>query len=159
MNTPSGAGGAWVGTCIAALVLTALIVFTLQNRQPIQATRISMHGTVSLDIPFIAGISVGIVALVIGTIRISQLRRRLSQKRQPRQRQCRTNGPTLVAQAEHADLLVIRTREHTGIDWVLRGSLSHHCLSRLRCPFVAVADPANLGIGQPAATRRSGGAG
>ena len=77
------AGAAWVGICIAALVLIALIVFMLQNRQPVLVTFLSMQGTVPLAMALlIAGIGVGIVALVIGTIRISQLRRRLSHKRQ-----------------------------------------------------------------------------
>jgi len=47
-------------------------------------------------------------------------------------------GPTLVDQAKLADLLVIGTREHTGVDRVLSGSVSHYCFSRVRCPVVAV---------------------
>ena len=83
-KTPrSRAGAAWVGICIAALVLIALIIFMLQNRQPVLVTFLSMQGTVPLAIALlIAGIGVGIVALVIGTIRISQLRRRLSRRQQ-----------------------------------------------------------------------------
>jgi len=82
-KTPhSRAGAAWVGICVAALVLIALIIFMMQNRQPVLVTFLWMQGTVPLAIALlIAGIGVGIVALVIGTIRISQLRRRLSQER------------------------------------------------------------------------------
>lgn len=47
-------------------------------------------------------------------------------------------GPTLVAQASEADLLVVGTREHTGVDRVLSGSVSHYCLSHAKCPIVAV---------------------
>ncbi|MDF2747942.1 MAG: hypothetical protein K0S98_2229 [Propionibacteriaceae bacterium] len=47
-------------------------------------------------------------------------------------------GLTLVEQARQADLLVIGTREHTGVDRVLSGSVSHYCLSRAHCPIVAV---------------------
>jgi nucleotide-binding universal stress UspA family protein len=47
-------------------------------------------------------------------------------------------GQTLVEKAEHAALLVIGTREHTGIDRVLNGSVSHYCLTRVQCPLVAV---------------------
>jgi lipopolysaccharide assembly protein A len=83
VKTPrSRAGAFWVGICIAALVLIALIVFMLQNTQPVLVTFLSMQGTVSLAIALlIAGIGVGIVALVIGTIRIGQLRRRLTHER------------------------------------------------------------------------------
>ena len=81
-RTPrSRAGAAWVGICVAALVLIALIIFMLQNRQPVLVTFFSMQGTVPLAVALlIAGTGVGIVALVIGTIRISQLRRRLTQQ-------------------------------------------------------------------------------
>jgi uncharacterized integral membrane protein len=79
----SRAGAVWVGICIAAVVVIALIIFMLQNRQPVLVTFFSMQGTVPLAIALlIAGIGVGIIALVIGTIRIGQLRRQLSQERQ-----------------------------------------------------------------------------
>ena len=83
-KTPrSRAGAAWVGICIAAVVVIALIIFLLQNRQPVLVTFLSMEGTVPLAIALlIAGIGVGVVALVIGTIRIGQLRRHRSQERQ-----------------------------------------------------------------------------
>jgi nucleotide-binding universal stress UspA family protein len=47
-------------------------------------------------------------------------------------------GQTLVHKADRAGLLVIGTREHTGIDRVMTGSVSHYCLTRVRCPLVAV---------------------
>ena len=66
----------WVRIFIAALLLAALIVFMLQNTQPVLVTFLTMQGTLPLAIALlIAGIGVGIVALVIGTIHISQLRR------------------------------------------------------------------------------------
>ena len=82
-KTPSSrAGAAWVGICVAALVLIALIVFMMQNTDPVRVTFLSMQGSVPLAIALlIAGVGVGIVALVIGTIRIGQLRRRLSHER------------------------------------------------------------------------------
>jgi uncharacterized integral membrane protein len=73
------ASAAWVGVCIAALLLVALIIFMLQNTQPVQVSFLGMQGSVPLALALlIAGIGVGVVALVIGTIRISQLRRRIS---------------------------------------------------------------------------------
>ena len=78
----SRAGAAWLGICIAAVVVIALIIFLLQNRQPVLVTFLSLQGTVPLAVALlIAGIGVGIIALVIGTIRIGQLRRQLSQER------------------------------------------------------------------------------
>ena len=82
-KTPrSRAGAVWVGICVAALVLIALTIFMLQNTQPVQVTFLAMQGTVPLAIALlIAGIGVGIVALTIGTVRIGQLRRRLTYER------------------------------------------------------------------------------
>ena len=75
----SRAGATWVGICIAALVLVTLIVFMLQNTQPVVVSFLGMQGSVPLALALlIAGVGVGIVALVVGTIRIGQLRRRLS---------------------------------------------------------------------------------
>ena len=82
-KTPrSRAGAVWVGICVAALVLIALIVFMMQNTQPVRVRFLSMEGSVPLAIALlIAGVGVGIIALVIGTVRIAQLRRRLSHER------------------------------------------------------------------------------
>ncbi|MFI6424243.1 lipopolysaccharide assembly LapA domain-containing protein [Promicromonospora sp. NPDC050880] len=72
----SRAGAAWVGICIAALLLVALIIFMLQNTQPVLVSFLGMQGSVPLAVALlIAGVGVGIIALVIGTIRIAQLRR------------------------------------------------------------------------------------
>ena len=67
-------------------------------------------------------------------------------------------GPTLVDQAKPADLLVIGTREHTGVDRVLSGSVSHYCLNRVRCPIVAVPPiPVVVGHHKPAVGQMSAG--
>ena len=47
-------------------------------------------------------------------------------------------GPTLVAEATGAALLVVGTKEHVGIGRLMAGSVSHYCLSHARCPVVAV---------------------
>jgi nucleotide-binding universal stress UspA family protein len=54
-------------------------------------------------------------------------------------------GPVLVAEAADADLLVIGTR--TSPDWTgdVAGPVAHHCLSRMRCPVVAVPLDESLG--------------
>ncbi len=74
----SRAGAVWVGVCIAALLLVALIIFMLQNTQLVLVSFLGMQGSVPLAVALlIAGVGVGIIALVIGTVRIAQLRRRL----------------------------------------------------------------------------------
>ncbi|SKC68870.1 LapA family protein [Krasilnikoviella flava] len=74
----SRAGAAWVGICIAALILVALIVFMLQNIQLVLVSFLGMEGTVPLAVALlIAGAGVGVIALVVGTVRIAQLRRRV----------------------------------------------------------------------------------
>ncbi|WP_337972747.1 hypothetical protein [Cellulomonas sp. NTE-D12] len=71
-------GAAWVGLVVGALVLVALIVFMLQNTAPVEVVFLGMRGTAPLALTLlIAGIGVGIVALVVGSIRIGQLRHRL----------------------------------------------------------------------------------
>jgi len=74
----SRAGAAWVGICVAALLLVALIVFMLQNTQLVLVSFLGMQGTVPLAVALlIAGVGVGVIALIIGTVRITQLRRRV----------------------------------------------------------------------------------
>ena len=53
-------------------------------------------------------------------------------------------GAVLVHQAEHAELLVVGTREHVGLGRLLAGSVSHYCLSHALCPVVAVPAPSPL---------------
>ncbi len=74
----SRAGAVWVGICVAALLLVALIVFMLQNTQLVLVSFLGMEGTVPLAVALlIAGVGVGVIALIVGTVRIAQLRRRL----------------------------------------------------------------------------------
>jgi uncharacterized integral membrane protein len=78
-------GAACVGISVAAIGLVALIVFMLQNTQPVLISFFTLEGTVPLALALlIAGVGVGVVALVIGSMRIGQLRRRLNQERRGR---------------------------------------------------------------------------
>ena len=47
-------------------------------------------------------------------------------------------GPVLVERSQQADLLVLGTREHTGVRRLMHGSVSHYCLSHAHGPVVAV---------------------
>lgn len=73
----SRAGAVWVGIAVATLVMVALIVFMMQNTQRVLVTFLGMEGTIPLALALlIAGAGVGLVVLVVGTIRIQQLRKR-----------------------------------------------------------------------------------
>ena len=47
-------------------------------------------------------------------------------------------GPVLVDRSSGAMLLVVGTRDHTGLRRAVLGSVSHYCLSHATCPVVAV---------------------
>jgi nucleotide-binding universal stress UspA family protein len=50
-------------------------------------------------------------------------------------------GPALVELSRAAHLLVLGTREHTGLRRTILGSVSHYCLSHAAAPVVAVPRP------------------
>jgi nucleotide-binding universal stress UspA family protein len=47
-------------------------------------------------------------------------------------------GHMLVEESKEADLLVVGSREHVGLNRLVTGSVSHYCLSHAQCPMVAV---------------------
>lgn len=47
-------------------------------------------------------------------------------------------GLVLVRASEAADVLVVGTHEHTGLDRLVTGSVSHYCLTHATKPVVAV---------------------
>jgi lipopolysaccharide assembly protein A len=62
--------------------LIVLVIFMLQNTRPVLVTFFSLEGAgTSANALLIAGIGVGLISLVVGTVRIGQLRRGLSQER------------------------------------------------------------------------------
>lgn len=82
-STPrSRTGATWVGIAVAAILLVVLIVFMLQNTQPVVISFFTLEGTVPLALALlIAGVGVALVALTVGSLRIGQLRRRLTRER------------------------------------------------------------------------------
>jgi putative membrane protein len=77
----SRAGAVWVGICVAALLLVALIVFMLQNTQLVLVSFLGAQATVPLAVALlVAGVAVGVIALIVGTVRITQLRHRLHRR-------------------------------------------------------------------------------
>jgi len=78
----SRTGAVWVGIVVGALVMIALIIFMLQNTDEVEVHFLGWTGTAPLAIALlIAGVGVGLIALVVGTLRIAQLRRRLGAAR------------------------------------------------------------------------------
>jgi uncharacterized integral membrane protein len=67
---------AWIAICALALAVVALIIFMMQNTGNVEVTFLWMHGTLPLALALlIAGVGVTMVALIVGTARITQLHR------------------------------------------------------------------------------------
>jgi putative membrane protein len=78
-------GAAWAGICAAVLTLVVLIVFMLQNTRRVEVNFLWMNGSVPLALALlIAGVGVGAVAMVVGTARLTQLRKVIRDRRQRR---------------------------------------------------------------------------
>ncbi|WP_053207736.1 lipopolysaccharide assembly protein LapA domain-containing protein [Jiangella muralis] len=72
----SRTGAVWVGICVTVLMLGLLIVFIAQNTETVDVTFLWMDGTVPLSVALlIAAAGAGLLATIVGTIRIAQLRR------------------------------------------------------------------------------------
>ena len=76
-------GATWVGICAAALTPVVLTVFMLQNTRRVEVSFLWMNGSLPLALALlIAGVGVGIVAMVVDTARVTQLRRLVRDRRQ-----------------------------------------------------------------------------
>ncbi|MEU7746777.1 lipopolysaccharide assembly protein LapA domain-containing protein [Nonomuraea sp. NPDC049158] len=73
---------AWAGVWVATLVSVAFIVFMLQNTTATQVSFLGLHGTLPLAVAMLIAMLSGILlTLVLGTARITQLRRLASRRR------------------------------------------------------------------------------
>jgi uncharacterized integral membrane protein len=67
---------AWVGVWVSAIVLIAFIVFILQNTRSVEVSFLGMHGALPLAVGLLIAMVAGVVVtLVLGTARITQVRR------------------------------------------------------------------------------------
>ena len=74
----------WVGIGVSLLVLIALVIFLMQNTEVVEVTFLGATGSAPLAVVcLISGIAVGIVVLLVGALRIAQLRRRVKHARRP----------------------------------------------------------------------------
>ena len=72
------AGAAWVGIVVGAAVLVLLIVFMLQNTVPVEVAFFGLRGSAPLAVTLlIAGVGFAVVTLIVGSLRMGQLRRRI----------------------------------------------------------------------------------
>jgi uncharacterized integral membrane protein len=73
---------AWASIWMATVVFIALIVFMLQNTRSVEISFLGLNGTLPLALAMLIAAFGGILlTLVIGTARITQLRRRLARGR------------------------------------------------------------------------------
>lgn len=69
------AGVVWAAVVVALLALILLIIFILQNQQPVDVFFLGLAGTVPLGMAlFIAGVAGGVLVAAAGAARIIQLR-------------------------------------------------------------------------------------
>jgi uncharacterized integral membrane protein len=73
---------AWASVWTATVVLIAFIVFILQNTRGVQVSFLWLHGTLPLAVGLLIAMVAGIMlTLVLGTARITQLRRLARRRR------------------------------------------------------------------------------
>ncbi|TCO62199.1 lipopolysaccharide assembly protein LapA domain-containing protein [Actinocrispum wychmicini] len=71
-------GVVWIGVIIFAVVLVLLLIFILQNTQPVEISYLGATGHVSLAVAMLLAAMAGLLLTAIaGSLRIWQLRRRL----------------------------------------------------------------------------------
>ncbi len=74
---------AWTGVTIGVLVAILLIIFIAQNTRKVQVSFLWWDGNVSLAVALlVAAVSGAAIVLLVGTIRVTQLRR--AERRQRR---------------------------------------------------------------------------
>ncbi|GAB1694946.1 lipopolysaccharide assembly LapA domain-containing protein [Krasilnikovia sp. M28-CT-15] len=86
-GTRTRAGSAWFGLCTAALLAVVLIIFMLQNTGSVQVNFLGMSGSLPLALALlIAAVGAAMLTMVVGTVRIAQLRRLSRHRRELDQR-------------------------------------------------------------------------
>ena len=73
---------AWAGVWVSAIMLIAVIVFMLQNTRSVQVSFLGMDGALSPAVGFLIAMVAGVlVTLVLGTSRITHVRRLVRRRR------------------------------------------------------------------------------
>lgn len=72
------ASAVWIGVIVFAALLVLLLIFILQNTQPVQISYFTLTGSVSLAVAMLLAAVAGVLLTAIaGSLRIWQLRRRV----------------------------------------------------------------------------------
>ena len=72
----SRTGGLWAGLILSALVLLLLLVFILQNGNPVQISFFALEGVLPVGVALLLAAIAGVLLVAIpGSLRIMQLRR------------------------------------------------------------------------------------
>ncbi|MCO6008437.1 lipopolysaccharide assembly protein LapA domain-containing protein [Actinoallomurus purpureus] len=72
----------WAGAWAVAIVLIAVIVFILQKTRSVQVSFFGLHGALPLAVGLLIAMVAGVVVtLVLGTARITQVRRLARRRR------------------------------------------------------------------------------
>lgn len=80
----SRTGAAWVALVVAAVVMIFLLIFIMQNSDPVQVRYFGFEGTLSLGVAMgFAAIAGALTAGLLGTVRILQLRARARRATEP----------------------------------------------------------------------------
>jgi uncharacterized integral membrane protein len=78
----SRTSGAWLAVTLLAVLLLVLIIFVAQNTQDVEVSFLVWNGQAPLAVALMVAALVGIaIALVAGSLRILQLRRRVRRGR------------------------------------------------------------------------------
>ena len=77
----SGIGGLWVGLVLSALVLIILLIFILQNPEPVRIAFLGWDGTLPTAVALLFAAIAGVLLVAVpGSARMVQLRRQARQE-------------------------------------------------------------------------------
>ncbi len=138
--------GVWFGVIIAAIVLTLLLVFILQNTKSVKISFFTTGGSMPLGVALLLAAIGGVfLAAVAGSLRILQLRRRLSG----------ATGPARGGRRQHRG----QVGPEQPAPQLARSHLGRSCPSR-RCPaqvFAASCSPKGASPPQPYSSGKAAG--
>jgi uncharacterized integral membrane protein len=81
-TAPTRISATWVAVIVSALVLVLLLIFILQNRESVEVSYFTADGTMPLGVALLLAAVGGILlAGLVASLRIWQLRRRLKNHR------------------------------------------------------------------------------
>lgn len=74
---PTRASHAWTGLVVGLFVLLLILVFILQNTKQVPVHFVGLHGKLPLGVALLlSSVAGGLVTVLLGVVRITQLRRR-----------------------------------------------------------------------------------